>query len=166
METPFNITREEVLELAANKLADQYDGESLYAYAKQRIDQLIKETVETQIKERVESFLLEEMTRIVNAEIYPLDMFGERAGKPTSLKQVLAEQVKEFWNVKVNKDGKSEYYGGRPRYQVVGEQMMQSAFNEALKDSASIVTAEFKKALVAGLQTQVAESVNKLIKVN
>ena len=28
METPFNITREEVLELAANKLADMYADES------------------------------------------------------------------------------------------------------------------------------------------
>lgn len=159
-----NITQEELIEIAANKLADQYDGESLYKYATNRIDKLIKETVEFKIKERVDAFLKEEMEKIVNQEINPVNMWGEKTGESTSLKQILADQAREFWCCKVDKNGQESSYGGRPRYQVTCQNIMKEAFTETLKQSADTITAEFKKALITGMQTQVVENVNKLIK--
>src|SRR3990167_6826640 len=120
MENPFNITREELLELAATKLVDTWADESdLTKTAELIIREKIEKIFASGLKERIDGFLDMEMKKIVGEEIAPVNIWGEREGKPTTIRAELANRAKEFWNVRVNEDGKESSYGGTERSKVL-----------------------------------------------
>ena len=66
MNTPFEITREEVLELAAKKLVDAYGGDPDMS---ERAEEMIKEKVgelfsQTKLKQRIDDCLTAELDRL------------------------------------------------------------------------------------------------------
>lgn len=166
MENPFGITREEVLDLAARKLVDAYNSDpDLSEIAERMIRDRVKELFESGLKRRIDAFLDAEMKKIVGEEIVPVNIWGEREGKPTTIRAELAKRAKEFWNLRVDNNGSESAYGGRERSKVLMEQIMKDTFASAVKENAEVIIAEFKAALKVDATKLVTEHIDKLITV-
>jgi hypothetical protein len=165
METPpFGITREEVLDLAARKLADAYgdDGEMADKAARMIRDR-IEELFKAGLKDRVNEFLDTEMKKLVGMEIVPVNVWGEREGQPTTIRAELAKRARDFWNVRVEKDGRESHYGGTERSKVLMGEILKDEFAKAVKENADVIVSEFKAALKADAVKLVTDHIDKLI---
>lgn len=165
MSAPFDITREEVLEAAAKRLCDAFtdDGE-LGNIAERFIREKVESEFKNRLVKRIDQFLTAEMEKLISAEIHPVDMWGESTGKPTTIRATLAERARIFWNVRVNKDGSEESYGGSPRHEVLFKKIVQEGFDKAVKENAEVICSQFKLALKADAARITAEHIDKLIR--
>jgi hypothetical protein len=164
MENPFNITKEEVLELAATKLVYSVtDDSSLYELAESKISKLVNDKVAAKLDSAIDAALQKEIAALMEKEIVPIDIWGEKAGSPTTIRSQLHERAKEFWNVSVDDSGEQCHYGGSPRHEVLFKKIVQTEFETAIKQNAEVVVGEFKKALLEDSTRIVTEHINKLI---
>lgn len=159
------ITRQDVLDLAAQKLAEDAtrDGESIFAQARDAIQAEVKKIVQTGLAEKVDTVLAAEMEKILAQEIIPCDIWGDRKGKATTIKAVLADRARDFWFEVVNADGKISNYGGKPRYEWLFTKTLQETFQDALRQNAVVMIETFKAAVRADLVKAVEAHVEKLI---
>jgi hypothetical protein len=126
----------------------------------------VKRVLGNSVEAAVEERLRQEMETLLGKEIIPVDIFGEQTGEPTTMRGVLEKRAREFWEIKVDKDGKpgGGYYGGKSRAEFLMEKLMKDTFTDAMqKNTAAIVTA-FQAALKADLAKQASEYVDRLIK--
>lgn len=160
------ITREEVLDLAATKLADSYaDDSSLSESVDTMLRERVKELIENGVRNRIDSFLDAEMKRIVAEEIVPVNIWGEREGKPTTIRAELAKRAKEFWNVRVDDSGRESSYGGEERSKRLMKEVLKDEFAKAIKENAELIIGEFKAALKVDATRLVSEHIDRLINV-
>lgn len=164
---PFEITKEELLELAAQKLVDEYcEHDTIHSKTVKMIEEKIKNVFESGLKERIELFLTNEMERLVSQEITPVDIWGDKIGSPTTIRAQLAIRAKEFWDVRVNDDGRpAGSYGGTPRHEHLMKKIMQDEFAKSVKQNADVIVSAFKAALTADATRLVKEHIDNLIKV-
>ena len=160
----FNITREEVLELAANKVADQMAD---YEETQGLVNKLIRERVEQAFKEsltkRVDALLNETVLKLVDETVTPVDIWGERTGLPTTIRQALAQRAKDFWLVKVNADGKEATYNGTERWKMFLQQVSKEEFTKAIQENIECIVTGVREALRADTGKLLGEHIEKLI---
>ena len=158
------ITKEELLELAANKIADGFEAHSdMEEYCKKKIHERIKEVFEYKLTQTVDAFLTETMTKLISEEIVPVNIWGERAGNPTTIRAQIAERAKDFWEKKIGDDGKETSWGGTARHEVLLKKIVAEEFTKAVKDNVNEVVAAFKVALSKNCQEVVAAHINSLV---
>lgn len=166
METPFNITKEEVLNLAAQKLFDAYCGEpDLSETAERLVEAKVNEECAKNLTNRIDAFLTSEMERLVSQEIVPVDIWGDKAGSATTIRAQLAKRAREFWAVSVNEDGRESSYGGSPRSEMLMKKVLKDEFAKAVKESADVIIGEFKAALKVDATKLVTDHIDKLINI-
>lgn len=166
-DSPFNITRDEILNLAAQKLADQYSDESdLCEYARKLIAERVEATVKASVMSKVDAILSAEMERIMSHEIIPITIWGERCGPPTTLRAALHERAMNYWMEKVGDDGKpSTGWGATPRHEWMLKKYAGAAFDEAIKQNIINVLGALKDAIRADGYKQVDDALNELLRV-
>lgn len=162
---PFGITRDEILNLAAQKVADEYPDngdieEMVRKQLRDRVEQVVNETV----LKKIDAFLTEEMTKIVSQEIAPLTIWGERIGKPTTIKNVLSERARVFWETKVNAQGSEESYGGTARSTHLMTQIVDEQFKKAIKENLTEIVGAFKEAIKKDAVELTKKHIDSLIK--
>jgi hypothetical protein len=163
---PFDITREEILNLAAQKLVDAYGGDPDIAeqaedMVRRKVDNLF---ADENIRKRIDEALTAEMDKLLGQEIHPVNIWGEReGGKPTTIRAQLAERARKFWEVPVNEDGRESPYGGTPRSEALLKKIVKEKFEDAIKANADVIVSEFKKALLADSTKLVTEHIDRLI---
>lgn len=164
MEIPFGITREEILNLAAQKLVDAYCGEpDLEDIATRMIRENVTNLVATKLTKRIDDFLVDEMKKLLDQEIVPVDIWGEREGNPTTIRAQLAKRARDFWDVRVNSDGREEHYGGQPRSKVLLAECLKEEFTKAIKANVDIIVTELNNSLKADATKLITEHIDKLI---
>lgn len=161
-----NVTQQEVVDLAATKLADSIgDTEHIYSTARQMIEKKVTEMVNGRLKVNVDEFLQKELNRIADAEFERLTEFGEPTGKKISIRSILAEQSKNYWTQKVNCEGKpSDGYGGKERFKWFIETALKSEFENAISTNAKVVVDEFAVQLKDAGSQLVQSNIQKLFK--
>lgn len=163
---PFDITREEVLDLAAQKLVEAFADESTIS---DTANSLIRERVDkafaSKLNARIDDFLTAELEKLMAQEIVPVNMWGEREGKPTTMRAALAERARKFWEVRVDGDGRENSYGGTPRHEALMKQLLKDEFAKAVAENAEVIVAEFKQALLVDSTKLVTAHIDKLINV-
>ena len=126
-----NIDPKDVLELAAQKVADtvfeQYDD--LHDYVNNRIEELVSSTVTTEMRESmvvtIDQKLAEETGKLLQQEVVPVDIWGEAKGEPTTIREQLHKRALEYWDERVEPDRNNPgrfrptSYGGKPRHTLV-----------------------------------------------
>lgn len=166
MQTPFEITKEEVLELAAKKLVDEsFNGCELHDSANALLKKRVEEIVADGLKTKVDEFLTREMNELLSKEIFPVDIWGDKVGKPTTVRAQLHERAKAFWDVKVNDEGREVSYGGEPRHTVLMKKILKNEFANAVKANSDVIVAAFKKALKDGTTDIVSRHIDGLIRI-
>lgn len=166
MENPFGITREEVLNLAAQKLANaNADSEYIEGTARTLIEARVKEAMRG-AQAAIDRFLSAELEKIVSAEIVPRDIWGDKTGEPTTIRNMLAARAKTFWLEKVDKEGNpTNSYGAIPRHQQMFGSIVQKEFAEAIKQDVVNIVGALKDALIDQCNATVREKIDELIRV-
>jgi hypothetical protein len=156
-----DITKEELLELAAQKLADMHyndgDIESVRAIVSKEVEKRIAKSV----GETIDSFLKEALEKIVASEIQPLNVWGEPVGEKTTIKDLLHKKALNYWAEKVDSSGKpSTSYNAKPRSVFLVGEVVNEEFKKALSDNVKSVV----KALHDSLQAEAHKRTDDLLK--
>jgi hypothetical protein len=168
MENPFNITREEIIELAANKIADRYGEESdLSSSINKQVSSRIESVFKTNLNEKIDAFMNAEMSALLSKEIIPVDMWGDEVGEPTTLRAAVTKHAKEFWDDKVDSNGtlSRNGYGCKPRHEYLFQKLAAEAFTEAMKQNIVNILGALKDSIRADAYASVDRSLSELLKV-
>jgi hypothetical protein len=161
---PCEITKDELLDLTATKLADQFsDLPEITERAQNLIGERVKELFESSLKNKIDAFLVGEMEKLISQEIHPVDMWGEKTGKPTTIKAQLAIRARDFWDLKVDEQGKESSYGGQPRHQYLLKKVAREEFEKAVRENIEEMVSAFKEAVRADAVKMATEHIDKLI---
>jgi hypothetical protein len=159
-------TPEQLLDLAAEKVADQYlDREGVTWRVEQVLEARVKDAVGKGLNEKIDALLTAEMEKILGEEIVPMNIWGERQGSPTTIRNQIAERARTFWEERVNKDGKLETYGGQPRHEHLIRKIVNEEFSAAIKQNVVAVVSAMKIAAKAHAEQITNEALDNLIKV-
>lgn len=160
------ILREQIVDLAATKVADEVLGEGeLHDRVERIVQSRIEAAVSKGLHERIEATLAAEMESILATTITPTDIWGDRTGPPTTIRDALAARAKDFWDVRVDKDGKPSSYGGAPRHEHLMRRLLDEEFTKAVRENASVIVSAFKAAVKADGARILNEHIDALIKV-
>lgn len=166
-----NIDPKDVLNLAAQKVADAVLGEhpDLYDTVSSRIEQEISAIVTDEMRESmiaaVDKKLAEETEKILQQEIVPVDIWGEGKGEPTTIREQLHKRALEYWEERVEPDrnNRGRYrkttYGGQPRHKLVFQDVARSAFEQAIQENVTEMVRAFRDAM----RKDAYEAINKRI---
>lgn len=162
---PFGITREEILNLAAQKLADDCTGDSLWDIAKREIKERIDTYVNDTMKSKIDAVLSEEMEKILSSEIAPVNIWGEAVGTPTTIRAALAQKARDFWNVTVNEKGApSDSWGSKmTKAEWLMKKITGEEFSKAVQQNLTNIVGAFKDALKEQAQKDITEHLNKIL---
>ena len=159
-------SEEKLLDLAAQKIADHFfDIEQLSYRAEQMFERRINAAIPKNINQKIDDLLSAEMEKILREEIVPVNMWGEREGQPTNIRNQIAERARKFWDEKVDKDGKLSTYGGSPRHEHMMRQIVNEEFATAIKQNVVNVVGAMKVAAKAHADKITEEALDKLIAV-
>lgn len=104
---------------------------------------------------------------VLNAEFQPQTPWGEPAGKPTTIREMVYTYAKGWLDADVQPDGRPivGYYSGpkmrRLHWMIHAE--VEAFFKKEAADVVSKITAEVKPAIAQRLTAAVAESVNRIL---
>lgn len=169
-DNPFNITREELLNLAAQKLADQAQDESeLIEMANKLVREKVEKALAQSVLASVDKFLADEMEKILSQTICPVDVWGDRTGAPTTLRATLHERAKAYWAENVDGEGKlvtnSWSSSGKPRAEWLMCKVAGKEFEGVVKQNIVNIIGALKDAVRDDMKANVDKYLNELIKV-
>lgn len=156
---PFGITKDDVLRLCAERILEQVESDVADSI-RDMVRSKVRDTIEVEVHKSISIALKEEMERILTSPITPVNMWGERTGSPTTIRDQLAMRAKHFFEEKVNQRGEAESYGGRPRYEVAYTQLAQKAFDEAIKANMETIALTVKQSVRSSLWQSINNALN------
>jgi len=115
------------------------------------------------LTERFDQFPTEQLSKLVDQKFIPVDMWGEAKGEPTTIREVLSQRAREFWDLSVDEQGRPSSWGGTPRHQKVYADCVRQEFEKAIKDNCTIIVASLKQAILDDAIKITTEHINRLI---
>jgi hypothetical protein len=162
----FDITKEDVLNLAAQKLADQFsDNAEIDDIVRSKIEQRVKERFDSSVNGLITNLITEHVSKLMAEEINPVDIWGNRTGKPTTIRAAIADRAKAFWTELVNGEGRPETYGGRPRCEWLFAKVANDEFTKVVKQDIVNLVGAFKNAMIDNAAKITKEHIDSLIRV-
>lgn len=141
------------------------DEESIYQRIRNEVDHRIDVAITKGLSAQIETTLNAIMERALDTEIQPVNMWGEREGKPTTVRAALHDRAKAFWQEKVDREGKASNYGGVPRYEHVLGVITAKEFDAQIKQNIVNIAGAIKDAVRADFYKQVDVKLNEFFKV-
>jgi len=153
------ITKEDLIDKLAEKILRlEYPNQEDGCDYKNTIGDMVRTAVEKKVHTHVsESVLLsidevlrDKLSEVLEQEVTPVNIFGDKVGKPTTIKAALAEKAKDFWLQKVDKAGKptdSTWGDAKPRYEFLIKENLRDSLDEVVKANVDDILKGFKSAL-------------------
>ena len=134
------LTKEGLVDNLVERLMHDYD---LAGAVERQVVAGVKERLGKAADESVARVLDEHMHELLKSEITPVNHWGEPAGEPTTMRDILYKQSLDYWDCKVGKEGRpTNGYGGEPRARRMMRELGKEVFAEAMrKESAEVVKA-------------------------
>lgn len=165
MDNPFGITKEDVLNLCAERLIGQID-DSISENVLNLVRARVNESVAKQVQDAISKALDSELQRLLEARITPVDMWGDPTGEATTIRDQLHKRAVTFFNEKVDNEGRPTSYGGYPRYQRIYADLANTAFSKAVKDNIETIAAAVKTSVRETIWRDLDTALNKTFNVN
>ncbi len=152
------ITKEDLIDKIAEKIMQlEYSSdESEYGYdntigkmARIAVEKKVTEHVNKSVLTAIDDTLNKALSELLEQTVTPVDIFGDKAGEPTSIKAALATRAKDFWMQKVDKEGKASNGGWNTtsRYEHLMKEHLKSELDAVIKANLSDIVAGFKGAV-------------------
>ena len=160
----YEITKEELLNLAAQKLADDFSHVDVESLVNKMIKERVDEAFKNRLNKAIDDFLQSELDKLVDTKITAVDIWGNPIGKPTTIRESLVAKSKDYWDQKVNGEGKPTTYGGETRATWIINKIVAKEFEDAVKANISGIIQGFKESLRADATKKLDEYIKTLIK--
>ena len=166
-----DLDKSEIIEIAATKIADEYaDMEALGDWVSRMLTERVEKVIGSTIETRVEEALNKALEETLDAEIQPVNIFGEKTGKPKTLRGTLIDRAQDFWSTKVNSSGKpfGDDTWGRREAKTRAEWMLgrivSEEFASQVKANAVEIAAAFKARMREDAHKMIDRHIDGLIK--
>lgn len=129
------------------------------------VERQVKTALEKTLNAKVDQALNDALHTALEAEIQPVNIFGEREGKPTTIRATLHERAKNFWNETVNSKGEKATSSDKPRWEYVLSIITAKEFESAIKQDVINVAAAIKDSVRKTFYAEVDAKLNDYFKV-
>jgi tetrahydromethanopterin S-methyltransferase subunit B len=164
-----NFDQEKLERAVINAAVDELLGNDIGPRVSQEVENQVSAAVQKALSIRLDSTIEKTindiMERALDEEIHPVNTWGEREGKPTTIRGALHDRAKAFWAEKVDKEGKKSAYGGQPRYEHVIGIIAAKEFESAVKAEIVNIAGAVKDSVRKGMREKVDEHLDALFKV-
>ena len=169
----FGVSLEELRDLAVNRLVEGVTSEhDLTTAVKAAVERHVKELYADLIEKKVGEALDVALHQMLDAQVTPVDIFGEPTGEPTTIRDTLVARTKGFWTDLVDSDGKlpkevTAWNRGKfqTRAQWMIGKMAADDFAEHVKDHSIEILTVLKGKLLEDGKKSLEHHLNRLIKV-
>ena len=141
------------------------DEQDIYDRIRGEIDRQVTAALAKNLNSGIEKMLNEIMEKALDTEAQPVNIWGEREGKPTTIRAALHDRAQAFWQEIVDSKGEKASYGGRPRYEHVLSIITAREFDTAVKQNIINVAGAIKDAVRADFYKAVDTQLNAFFKV-
>lgn len=151
------ILREDILNGLIDKLAEPLEDEissEASRLVSKKLDELVDKKVETVVTDAITA----KINQLMASEIQPLNVWGEKRGKPRTINDILSDSLKEYWSVKVDNQGKPTDSWSSKQTRV--EYTVKKIAADVLNDKTS---KEFNQ-LILNAKAQLSDSLTKAVK--
>jgi len=175
MEIP-DISREEILEVVSNKLIETHfshysddfcnQADAFTEVVSKRIEDKVSALVPKNLEEVISKALNDAMQSILDETVQPVDIFGDRKGEPTTIRQALADRAKAYWLEKIDSNGRpcGRYGGGQPRCEVMLKEHLKDAFTVAIGENRNEIISSLRAALKETALQEVEKNLGRLFR--
>lgn len=155
------ITKEEILERITDRILSDGMGEEGFEHAKREIVKGYKEGIEKAINHVISKECAEALTM----EFQPVNMWGEKTGQPTTVRDLFVKKCQDWWTQKVDGAGNptTDSYGRKTMVQFQVEKAVAEIANNEMKAAMQSVVADAKAALANSIGNYVRDHVAKKI---
>lgn len=151
-----------VTEMADRIAADEGFSQRIQTAVDNRISELFQEHADTQIRNAIDAAIKEGFDR----EYTRVNGWGEREGSPTTIRKELEKVIGNYWNQKVDKNGKPSTYSELTRAEWLMSKMVADDFNGQMKQHIVNVGGALKDQLRESLHGTVNELLTQVFRVN
>lgn len=170
--TTFTVNPEDVAKLAAEKLADEVGNEhDFLEMANKIIRARIDEMFVSKISAQIDQALAVRLEEAMNQTIHPVNIWGEKLGEQTSIRDQLNARAKEFWNTPVDSSGKptqgERYNHATPKTRaewMLGK-IVSDEFATHVKENAVNILAVFKEKIRADGHAALDKHIDELVRI-
>lgn len=147
------ITKEDILQKVSEMLVEE-----LNASARKRIAEFVNDEVKSQVRAQVSAIITDTARKTFDGTFQPVNHFGEKAGEPTTIRDLFVSQAKEWWTLKVDCNGKptTDSWGNKL---TMAQYHAKEAISEIVK---GVMVNEFTP-LITDAKTQLATAFTKSI---
>jgi hypothetical protein len=156
--------RQAVIAKCVDEVMENWDG-SIRSMVTESLRSRIDDKVTHQMNTKIDDMLGDAMQQTLEESITPVNTWGEKVGEPTTLKAVIHERARDFWNTKVNKEGSPSNYGGKPRWEHLLGEELRGAFGDAIKQDMVNIAGALKDAVRKDFYGAVDKGLNDIFKV-
>lgn len=161
------LNQERIEAAIITEVADRIIGEDeifnrIRTAVEARIDKIFKNRADAQIRAAIDKSITDGFDR----EYTRVNPWGEREGEPTTIRKELEKVIGDYWNEKVNSDGKPTNYNGTTRAEWVMSKIVADDFNKEMKQHVVNVGGALKDQLRVSLHETVNELLSSVFKVN
>lgn len=142
------------------------NDDQIYIRVHDEVTKRVNAALSKRLDASIERAINETMEKALDSDIQPVNVWGEKTGKPTSIRAALHERARGFWQEKVDNKGEKSSYGGRPRYEHVLSMITAKEFDSAIKQNIVNIASAIKDAVRADFYAQVDAKLNEFFKVN
>lgn len=151
--------------------------DKMVSLVSRRLTNVLEKTIADAVKEKVlalvdaefEAIAAAKLEEFFDGELFKTSQWGERTGKPTSLREMLLKQNEDFLAEKVRNDGNATGYRDGGKAKTRGEwavlKMANQAMKEAVEETVAKISTEAKKQVQASVSRYIAEQLTPAISV-
>ena len=132
-------------------------------------DYVLSIDIHEKVAQRIDSIIEEHVGAVIDGlldkEFQPLDVFGDKAGEPTTIKEMLAKSLQTWWTAPVDERGKAvprNSYGHKTsRAEFLVNQVAKEVIDKDLSRELREFTSETKTEIRQKMTAAIAEIINK-----
>lgn len=164
-----DLNQEEIQESVINKCVREIMGndyDTLEMQISTQVQSLVNEAVAKNIEDAVEKHLTDAFSKALDESISPVNTWGEPTGETATLKVMIHNRAREFWNEKVDGAGKRSQYGGQPRHEKMLGDVMREEFTTAISQNIVNIAGALKDSVRKGFYAQIDKGLSDIFKVH
>ncbi len=168
------ISREDVLEKIAER-AFEAVFEDRETSEQEYIDEIVCDKLEKEVKnlveqahanivEKVNAIMYTAVEQVFNEPFQRINVWGEPEGEPTTIKDMIALEAKNYWEQKVDSRGNvSSYTNAKPRAEYYATKIIEHVYDKQLEQQSKALAQKLKAKIPETIGDEVAKTIKNYL---
>lgn len=152
------ILKEDILNGVIEHLADQITSSEL-----RHISSAAQETAQKRVQILIDEQINKHIEDLLSSSFQPLDIWGDKAGEPITLKDMMAASLNNWWTAPVDANGKAVSTNSYGTKTTRADFLVSKIAKEVIDKDLSKELYAMNKALRAQIQAAMTKSIQQII---